>query len=53
MFIFRRCRPHTNPDQRRIMRQIIAGESDHIGDIGTVAEPGVVDVITQKVAESG
>jgi len=38
---------------RRIMRKIVAGEGDQLGDLSTVAEPGVVDVIKQKVAESG
>ncbi|KAJ6467834.1 hypothetical protein C8R45DRAFT_474222 [Mycena sanguinolenta] len=36
---------------RRIMRKIVAGEGDQLGDLSTVAEPGVVDVIKQKVAE--
>ncbi|KAG1772235.1 hypothetical protein EV702DRAFT_1246687 [Suillus placidus] len=36
----------------RIMRKIIAGEGDQLGDLSTVAEPGVVDVIKKKVAES-
>jgi len=38
---------------RRIMRKIVAGEGDQLGDLSTVAEPGVVDLIKQKVAESG
>ncbi|KAF8066861.1 hypothetical protein FPV67DRAFT_1496744 [Lyophyllum atratum] len=38
---------------RRIMRKIVAGEGDQLGDLSTVAEPGVVDVIKKKVAESG
>ncbi|KAJ7761786.1 hypothetical protein B0H16DRAFT_1719430 [Mycena metata] len=37
---------------RRIMRKIVAGEGDQLGDLSTVAEPGVVDLIKQKVAES-
>ncbi|KAJ7084911.1 hypothetical protein B0H15DRAFT_1023689 [Mycena belliarum] len=37
---------------RRIMRKIVAGEGDQLGDLSTVAEPGVVEVIKQKVAES-
>ncbi|KAK7464861.1 acetyl-coenzyme A synthetase 2 [Stygiomarasmius scandens] len=37
---------------RRIMRKIVAGEGDQLGDLSTVAEPGVVDQIKQKVAES-
>ncbi|KAK7458035.1 acetyl-coenzyme A synthetase 2 [Stygiomarasmius scandens] len=37
---------------RRIMRKIVAGEGDQLGDLSTVAEPGVVDQIKKKVAES-
>ncbi|KAK0184422.1 hypothetical protein F5146DRAFT_1074571 [Armillaria mellea] len=37
---------------RRIMRKIVAGEGDQLGDLSTVAEPGVVDIIKKKVAES-
>ncbi|EKM57151.1 uncharacterized protein PHACADRAFT_119425 [Phanerochaete carnosa HHB-10118-sp] len=37
---------------RRIMRKIIAGEGDQLGDLSTLAEPGVVDVIKAKVAAS-
>ncbi|KAL0946029.1 hypothetical protein HGRIS_012305 [Hohenbuehelia grisea] len=37
---------------RRIMRKIVAGEGDQLGDLSTVAEPGIVDVIKAKVAES-
>ncbi|KAJ7323813.1 hypothetical protein DFH08DRAFT_752706 [Mycena albidolilacea] len=37
---------------RRIMRKIVAGEGNQLGDLSTVAEPGVVDAIKQKVAES-
>ncbi|THU83242.1 acetyl-CoA synthetase-like protein [Dendrothele bispora CBS 962.96] len=36
---------------RRIMRKIVAGEGDQLGDLSTVAEPSVVDQIKQKVAE--
>lgn len=35
---------------RRIMRKIVAGEGDQLGDLSTVAEPGIVDVIKAKVA---
>jgi len=35
---------------RRIMRKIAAGEGDQLGDLSTLAEPGVVDAIKQKVA---
>ncbi|EEB89671.1 hypothetical protein MPER_12207, partial [Moniliophthora perniciosa FA553] len=37
---------------RRIMRKIVAGEGDQLGDLSTVAEPGVVDVIKNKVQEA-
>lgn len=37
---------------RRIMRKIIAGEGDQLGDLSTLAEPAVVDVIKAKVASS-
>ena len=36
---------------RRIMRKIVAGEADQLGDLSTLAEPAVVDVIKNKVAE--
>jgi acetyl-CoA synthetase len=37
---------------RRIMRKIVAGEGDQLGDLSTLAEPAVVEVIKKKVAES-
>lgn len=37
---------------RRIMRKIVAGEGDQLGDLSTLADPGVVDAIKKKVAES-
>lgn len=37
---------------RRIMRKIVAGEGDQLGDLSTLAEPGVVDQIKTKVAQS-
>jgi acetyl-CoA synthetase len=37
---------------KRIMRKIVAGEGDQLGDLSTLAEPGVVDVIKKKVAGS-
>lgn len=37
---------------RRIMRKIVAGEGDQLGDLSTLAEPGVVEQIKEKVAES-
>ena len=35
---------------RRIMRKIVAGEGDQLGDLSTLAEPAVVDSIKEKVA---
>lgn len=32
------------------MRKIAAGEGDELGDLSTLAEPGVVEIIKQKVA---
>jgi len=37
---------------RRIMRKISAGEGDKLGDLSTLADPGVVDAIKAKVASS-
>ncbi|KAE9396660.1 putative acetyl-CoA synthetase [Gymnopus androsaceus JB14] len=37
---------------RRILRKIVAGEGDQLGDLSTVAEPEVVEIIKKKVAES-
>ncbi|PPQ79015.1 hypothetical protein CVT25_002324 [Psilocybe cyanescens] len=37
---------------RRIMRKIVAGEGDQLGDLSTLAEPEVVEVIKKKVSES-
>lgn len=37
---------------RRIMRKIVAGEGDQLGDLSTLAEPGVVSQIKTKVAQS-
>ena len=37
---------------RRIMRKIVAGEGDQLGDLSTLAEPGVVDFIKAKVSTS-
>ncbi len=37
---------------RRIMRKIVAGEADQLGDLSTLAEPGVVEVIKEKVAST-
>ncbi|KAF8310423.1 acetate--CoA ligase [Clavulina sp. PMI_390] len=37
---------------RRIMRKIVAGEGDQLGDLSTVADPSIVEVIKEKVASS-
>ncbi|KAG0284105.1 acetyl-CoA synthetase [Linnemannia gamsii] len=37
---------------RRILRKIIAGEEDSLGDISTLADPSVVEVLINKVANS-
>ncbi|KAI0040497.1 acetyl-CoA synthetase-like protein [Auriscalpium vulgare] len=37
---------------RRIMRKIVAGEGDQLGDLSTLAEPVVVETIKAKVAAS-
>ncbi|KAJ8474782.1 hypothetical protein ONZ51_g6971 [Trametes cubensis] len=37
---------------RRVLRKIVAGEGDQLGDLSTLAEPSVVDNIKQKVAAS-
>jgi acetyl-CoA synthetase len=38
---------------RRIMRKIVAGEGEQLGDLSTLAEPACVDQIKAKVASSG
>jgi acetyl-CoA synthetase len=30
---------------RRVLRKISAGEADQLGDVSTLADPGVVDVL--------
>ncbi|KAF8586892.1 acetate--CoA ligase [Ramaria rubella] len=35
---------------RRIMRKVVAGEGDQLGDLSTLADPSVVDQIKAKVA---
>ncbi|KZW00998.1 acetate--CoA ligase [Exidia glandulosa HHB12029] len=35
---------------RRIMRKIVAGEGDQLGDLSTLADPSVVDQIKSKVS---
>ncbi|KAF9898143.1 acetyl-CoA synthetase [Lobosporangium transversale] len=37
---------------RRILRKIIAGEADSLGDISTLADPSVVEVLIAKVAKA-
>ncbi|KIJ29948.1 hypothetical protein M422DRAFT_235032 [Sphaerobolus stellatus SS14] len=37
---------------RRIMRKIVAGEGDQLGDLSTLADPSVVGQLKEKVAES-
>jgi acetyl-CoA synthetase len=37
---------------RRIMRKIVAGEADQLGDLSTLADPAVVEQIKEKVAET-
>jgi len=34
---------------RRILRKILAGEEDGLGDISTLSDPSVVDTIIEKV----
>ena len=35
---------------RRILRKIVAGESDSLGDTSTLADPSVVDTLIEKAA---
>ena len=37
---------------RRIMRKIASGEGDELGDLSTLADPSVIDVIKTRVAAS-
>lgn len=37
---------------RRIMRKVVAGEGDQLGDLSTVADPSTVDDVKEKVAAS-
>jgi acetyl-CoA synthetase len=37
---------------RRILRKIIAGETDSLGDTSTLADPSVVDSLIEKVADA-
>lgn len=34
---------------RRIMRKIVAGEADQLGDLSTLADPSVVDLLKEKI----
>ncbi|KAL7417942.1 acetyl-coenzyme a synthetase [Mrakia frigida] len=36
---------------RRILRKIVAGEGDQLGDLSTLADPSVVDAIKEKVGK--
>lgn len=36
---------------RRVLRKIVAGESDQLGDTTTLADPSVVDFLVRRVAE--
>lgn len=44
--------PHTRSGKimRRVIRKIVAGEGDQLGDLSTISEPTVVDILKQKVA---
>jgi acetyl-CoA synthetase len=35
---------------RRILRKIVCGEADSLGDTSTLADPSIVDIIIEKVA---
>ena len=35
---------------RRVLRKIVAGEGDQLGDLSTLAEPAVVESIKERVA---
>jgi len=37
---------------RRILRKIVAGETDSLGDTSTLADPTIVDVLIEKVEAS-
>ncbi|KAF9438025.1 acetyl-CoA synthetase [Entomortierella beljakovae] len=37
---------------RRILRKIVAGESDSLGDISTLVDPSIVEILIAKVANS-
>ena len=35
---------------RRVLRKIVAGEADELGDTSTLADPSIVDVLIEKAA---
>ena len=35
---------------RRVLRKIVAGEADELGDISTLADPSIVDILIEKAA---
>jgi acetyl-CoA synthetase len=35
---------------RRVLRKIVAGEADSLGDISTLADPSIVDILIEKAA---
>jgi acetyl-CoA synthetase len=37
---------------RRILRKIVAGEGDQLGDISTLADPGIVAWIVERMANT-
>ena len=36
---------------RRVLRKIAAGEADQLGDISTLADPDIVEVLILKVGD--
>jgi acetyl-CoA synthetase len=36
---------------RRILRKIVCGETDSLGDTSTLADPSIVDTLISKVQE--
>ena len=38
---------------RRILRKIVSGETDSLGDTSTLADPSIVDTLIEKVAAKG
>ena len=41
---------HSGKIMRRILRKIASGETDALGDITTLADPFVVDVLIEKMS---